>query len=162
MCPFDAIKVRMQMEERNILRNIAAEGTRSLWRNYPSRFMLDCSFLTTYVTAYETFRRWWLVYEERRLDEQLPFHMSFSLGGLGGCIGWVVACPCDRLNSRLQLKGAKGSFGIWFSELKQMIAEEGIRRSYDGWALRAARGFVGYGAFTFGLESMRDLLSEYS
>jgi len=131
-CPFEVIKVRMQLDGRRVQRSEKnaspvhvyerkysgffdcgkkiwkAEGFRGYYSGYIPTIIRDVSFCATYFAAYEVMKKYLILQPIFNKPDPITNIVPFSpipiiiSGGLSGAIAWIVSFPLDVVKTTMQ------------------------------------------------------------
>jgi len=152
ICPAEVVKVRQQTRTtRSSVVGVAREivgqsGPGGLFHGLGPLLLRDIPFYFLFFGAMEA-------YLEHVPASSTPslLHSAVS-GGLAGSFAWAVVFPLDVLKTRQQVyAGSQSVLGT----LRSILADDGIKGLYRGWAPAVLRGFPANGALVFGVHTSR-------
>jgi len=122
-CPFEVIKVRMQLDGRRVgkveKKIWKAEGFGGFYSGYIPTIIRDVSFCATYFAAYEVIKKYLIqqpIFRRSDPSTNMPTFSPFPIiisGGLSGAFAWMVSFPLDVVKTAMQdvHKSEKGNCG---------------------------------------------------
>jgi solute carrier family 25 glutamate transporter 18/22 len=123
--PMELLKIRMQVGEKNVIRNVMASGGfKSFYKGWGATLARDIPFSCFYFPIYAELKKkeplgggaWW----------------NFSCGLLSGAgAGWIVT-PLDVIKTRVQAGSAGTEKTTWLGTTTKIMSQEGPTAFYKG------------------------------
>eukprot|EP00928_Gymnodinium_smaydae_P089820 TRINITY_DN7371_c0_g3_i1.p1 TRINITY_DN7371_c0_g3~~TRINITY_DN7371_c0_g3_i1.p1 ORF type:complete len:301 (-),score=45.15 TRINITY_DN7371_c0_g3_i1:153-1055(-) len=168
MCPFEVMKVRLQVARGTSAATgdvVAAgrggsvlacakdifntEGVRGFYRGLVSLWARDIPFNAIFFGSYESTCTLMMRAGNLRSKDELSNGQVLLAGGVAGALGWSVVLPFDVVKTRLQTGCTHGSC---LQVMRSIVMNEGIAALYLGWGAAVARAFPANAGLFLGVE----------
>ena len=183
LTPMDVIKQRLQLGcyqgaidcTRQVIRT---EGLRALFRSYPTTLAINAPYGAVLVAVNEKMKSYLIPVSDSKSDRSYLLPRYFLSAGIGAACASVLTHPLDVIKTRLQTQDcfckdpppscprraaaalpSPPRYTDFFSSVKLIHAEEGLRGLYRGLLPRAALSIPGAAMCWGTYESVKNLLN---
>lgn len=149
LTPFELLKCRMQSEAdastqqtmRDAARGVMrTDGVKGLFRGCSATLLREVPGTVAWLGGYEAMKAIFSSYNGGSSELSIP--QTIVAGGISGVFYWSIFFPADVVKTRMQVEKASTLHKMtFFSGLRQLYSEAGVRGLYRGYSLAIIRSF---------------------